>query len=112
MKSQSIGSVIFHQLLIPVAIALFMAFICQPLYLVDGTCNYTLLWLLIGIPFGIRKMVLWILPGKHDLGTTIGLLVLCVLIGGFIGIFVFLSRIVAGIISTAVLVYRNIIVKK
>ena len=65
MKSQSIGSVIFHQLLIPVAVALFMAFICQPLYLADGTCDYTLLWLLIGIPFGIRKMVLWILPGGH-----------------------------------------------
>ena len=44
---------------IPVSrrIAKATAFFCQPLYLAtDGSCDYVLMWILIGIPFGIQKM--------------------------------------------------------
>ena len=47
----------FKRLAVPIIIALLTAFFCQPLYLAtDGSCDYVLMWILIGIPFGIQKM--------------------------------------------------------
>ena len=43
------------------------------------------LWILVGIPFGIRKMQIWIVPRNRDVGSTIAMLVFQMLIGGIIG---------------------------
>lgn len=50
-----------------------------------GTCDYLKLWILVGIPFGIRKMQIWIVPRNRDVGSTIAMLVFQMLIGGMIG---------------------------
>lgn len=40
----------FKRLAVPIIIALLTAFFCQPLYLAtDGSCDYALMWILIGI---------------------------------------------------------------
>ena len=46
-----------QHVLIPATVAAAIAFFCQPVYLADGKCDFGLLALLIGIPFGIQKMV-------------------------------------------------------
>lgn len=52
----------------------------------DGTgCDYLKLWLIAGIPFGIRRMFLWIIPKRLDLGGTVGVIALNFLVGGLIG---------------------------
>ena len=52
----------------------------------DGTgCDYLKLWLLAGIPFGIHRMFLWIIPKGFDIGGTVGVVVLNFLVGGLIG---------------------------
>ena len=40
---------------------------------VDGAgCDYLKLWLLAGIPFGVRRMFLWVMPQGFDIGSTVG----------------------------------------
>ena len=52
----------------------------------DGTgCDYLKLWLLAGIPFGICRMFLWVIPKGFDIGGTIGVITLNFLVGGLIG---------------------------
>lgn len=43
------------------------------------------LWWFMGIPFGIHRMFFWIIPKGYDIGGTVGILFLNVLVGGVIG---------------------------
>ena len=45
----------------------------------DGATNYFYVWLCCGIPFGIRRMFVWLIPRGFDLSGTVG-----VVIGGVI----------------------------
>lgn len=52
----------------------------------DGAgCDYLKLWLLAGIPFGIRRMFLWIIPKGFDIGGTVGVIAFNFIVGGLIG---------------------------
>ena len=64
-----------------------LAYFFYPVYMADGTCNYLLACLLVGIPFGIRHMVLFLSPAGHSIGESIGILAADLLIGGMIGFF-------------------------
>ena len=59
--------------------------IFYPFCVEGGNCDYLKLWILVGIPFGIRKMQIWIVPRNRDVGSTIAMLVFQMLIGGMIG---------------------------
>ena len=59
--------------------------IFYPFCVEGGNCDYLKLWILVGIPFGIRKMQIWIAPRNRDVGSTIAMLVFQMLIGGIIG---------------------------
>ena len=50
------------EVLLPFLIALCLAAFFKPVYMVDGVCDYFLMWLCIGFPFGIRRMCLWLVP--------------------------------------------------
>ena len=51
----------------------------------NGVTDYRLVWIICGIPFGIRHMYVWIIPRRFDIGGTVGTLALCFIIGGLIG---------------------------
>lgn len=85
-----------QHILVPAIVAASIAFFCQPIYQADGTCDYRLLALLIGIPFGIQKMVVWFVPRGYGIGGTVAMLAFDILIGGLIGFFVFLYRMICG----------------
>ena len=40
---------------------------------------------LAGIPFGVHRMFVWVIPKSFDLGGTVGMLVFNLLVGGVIG---------------------------
>ena len=83
-----------QHILIPAIVAAAIAFFCQPVYLADGKCDFGLLALLIGIPFGIQKMVVWFVPRGYGIGGTVAMFVFDILVGELIGFFVFLYRII------------------
>lgn len=96
----------FKRLAVPIIIALLTAFFCQPLYLAtDGSCDYVLMWILIGIPFGIQKMFIWLVPSKCSIANATGIIVINILIGGMIGIFVFAFRIASGMLYMIAAMY-------
>lgn len=69
------------------AAILLLAALFKPLYLASGSCNYFLLCILIGIPFGAFRMVVLLNPSRLGIGESIGVIVLDLLIGGIIGFF-------------------------
>lgn len=99
----------FKRLAVPIIIALLTAFFCQPLYLAtDGSCDYVLMWILIGIPFGIQKMFIWLVPSKCSIANATGIIVINILIGSMIGIFVFAFRIASGMLYMIAAIVKTV----
>lgn len=73
------------QVLIPVLSAVFLVVLLRPLCVEGGECNYLKLWLLSGIPFGVTRMCLWVIPKGYDIGGSMGILFINLLVGGAIG---------------------------
>ncbi|EOS38926.1 hypothetical protein C808_02243 [Lachnospiraceae bacterium M18-1] len=71
--------------IVPVLTAMFLAALFRPLCMENGEYDYLKLWWFMGIPFGIHRMFLWVVPKGYDIGGSIGVLVINVLIGGVIG---------------------------
>lgn len=75
----------FRKVIAPVGAAAILAALFYPLCVENGQCDYLKLWIFMGIPFGVHKMFLWIIPKGFDIGGTVGLFVFNLLIGGVIG---------------------------
>ena len=61
-----------------------------------------LYWIMVGCPFGIHRMCLWLVPRKFGISGSIGILALNCIIGGLIGgivVVVKIVRIVAEFLS-------------
>lgn len=74
-----------RKVVVPVGAAVFLYALFYPLCVENGVCDYLKLWILAGIPFGVHRMFLWVLPKGFDIGGTIGVLAMNLLIGGMIG---------------------------
>lgn len=92
--------IFLKEVLLPLAVALFLAFLFKPVYMQDGTCDYFLMWLLVGCPFGIRRMSLWLVPRGYSLSGTVGIVALNLIVGGLIGGLALISGIFIGIVHT------------
>ena len=79
---------------VPVGGAVFLAALFYPLCVENGQCDYLKLWMFVGIPYGICRMFLWVIPKGFDIGGTVGVLALNLLIGGVIGGFVLTGQLV------------------
>lgn len=73
------------KVIVPVGAAGILAVLFSPLCVENGQCDYLKLWMFVGIPFGVHRMFLWIIPKGFDIGGTVGLFVFNLLIGGVIG---------------------------
>ena len=82
----------------PVLVIAVLFAVLRPFCIQDGKCNYFLLLLLMGIPFGIGKMCVWMVPKGFDLGGTLAVWTMNLLIGGLIGSIVLLAMIGQAII--------------
>ena len=82
--------------------------VLRPFCIQDGKCNYFLLLLLMGIPFGIGKMCVWMVPRGFDLGGMLAVWMMNFLIGGLIGSIVLLAMIGQAIIYLCVFLITGI----
>ena len=46
--------VFLKEVLLPIALAFCLASFLKPIYMPDGVCDYFLMWICVGLPFGIR----------------------------------------------------------
>ena len=92
--------------LITAAVLLF--FIFRSACMKDGSVDYFLLWLLCGLPFGIHRMFLWIIPGGRSFGGSIAVFALNFLIGAVIGGVVLVWRLLVAVWYVPLTAYRLI----
>ena len=71
----------------------------------DGQLDYVWLWILCGLPFGLHRMCLWIVPGGEG---GIALFALNFIIGGVIGGFILDWRLIVAVLYVPLTMYRLI----
>ena len=99
----------FIKSILPVAIALLLVCIFKSACMRDGTLDYVRLWILCGLPFGIHRIRLWVMPGGSSFGGGIAIFALSFILGGVIGGFVLVWRLVVAVWYVPLTAYRLII---
>ncbi len=90
----------FKEVLLPLAAAIILAALFRPVYMANGSCNFFLLWLLVGLPFGFHRMSLWLIPRNFGISGTVGVIALNAVIGGLIGGLALVIRLALGVLHT------------
>ena len=93
IRSEAIKAFFFKSVL-PVTMALILYCIFKSACMKNGEIDYVWLWILCGLPFGIWRLRLWIIPGGGSLGGGIALFVLNFILAGIIGGFVLAWRLI------------------
>ena len=106
-RGEAVRQFIFKSI-IPVTAAVLLFFIFRSACMKDGSVDYFLLWLLCGLPFGIHRMFLWIIPGGRSFGGSIAVFALNFLIGAVIGGIVLVWRLLVAVWYVPLTVYRLI----
>ena len=75
----------FRKTILPVASAALLYCIFRSACVKNGELDYLWLWTLCGLPFGIWRLRLWIIPGGGSLGGGIALFLLNFVFAGLIG---------------------------
>ena len=97
-----------NKTLLPVAATAMSFFIFRSACTKDGITDYFMLWLLCGLPFGIHRMFLWIIPGGRSFGGSIAVFALNILLGAVIGGIVLVWRLAVAVWYVPLTVYRII----
>ena len=107
-RSEAIKAFFFKSVL-PVIVALILYCIFKSACTKNGELDYVWLWILCGLPFGLHRMCLWIVPGGGSLGGGIALFALNFIIGGVIGGFILAWRLIVAVWYVPLTVYRLIV---
>lgn len=94
----------FVKSVLPVAAALLLYCIFKSACMKGGELDYVWLWILCGLPFGIHRMCVWIVPGGGA-----ALFALNFIIGGLIGGFVLVWRLLVAAWYVPLTIYRLIV---
>ena len=87
-------------------IALFLFLIFKSVFTKNGETEYFYVWLCCGIPFGIRRMFVWLVPHGYDLGGSVGIIAVNFIIGGLIGGVILPWRLVVALWYIPLTIYR------
>ena len=85
MEVERMISGILRKTVIPLGAVGLLLVAFYPVCTRNGQCDYFLLWILVGWPFGVGKMFIWLIPKNFELAGSLGVFALNVIIGGLIG---------------------------
>lgn len=71
--------------IIRVMLIVIWAWFMHYFYIVDGLVDIFRMWILIGFPFGIHRISLWLIPRNFDLGETVGVWAMNIIAGCVLG---------------------------
>lgn len=80
----TVGDVV-KKALAPLAAMAFWFWVVKTVMEVSGSTDLLLFLFLTGLPFGIHKMCILFIPKGMDIGGTVGMAALSVLVGGLLG---------------------------
>lgn len=99
----------FVKSVLPMAAALLLYCIFKSACMKGEQLDYVWLWILCGLPFGLHRMYLWIVPGGGSFGGVIALFALNFIISGVIGGFVLAWRLIVAVCYVPITAYRLIV---
>jgi hypothetical protein len=111
MTKKQITKEFFFKTVAPVLIAWFLFTMFKDLFTKNGVTDYFYIWIVCGIPFGIRRMHLWLIPRGLDIGGTAGVWALNFIVGGIIGGFVLVWRLACAVCYLFITIYRIVTYK-
>lgn len=97
--------------ILPVGVTLFIFFAFCNVDLFrhgDGSIDYLWMAVLCGIPWGIQRMRLWLIPHNYDIGGTVGIWALNIIVGGIIGSVVLIWKLLVAAWYIPLTIYRLI----
>lgn len=97
--SEKVSAVVF-KILIPILAISFMVLFCYPVCNKPEGFDYFLFWILVGFPFGIRRMCLWLIPRNYGIAGSLGVMALNCIVGGAIGGFVAIITLIKAMVTT------------
>ncbi|NCB92521.1 MAG: hypothetical protein EOM40_08095 [Clostridia bacterium] len=71
--------------ILPVALIAIWSWLVYTFCNMNGYTEAWQIWMGIGIPFGIHRMCLWIIPRNYDIGGGLGVLCINIIVGAVIG---------------------------
>ena len=86
---------VLFKIVIPLCALVLWAITCYPVCNKVEGFDYFLYWILVGCPYGIRKMCMFLVPKNLGIAGSMGILALNCIVGGLDGGIIDLARIIA-----------------
>ena len=85
---------VLFRIIIPMLILAVWIIMCYPVCAKADGFDYFLYWIMVGCPYGMRKMSMFLVPKNFGIAGSIGILALDCIIGGLIGGMIVIIRII------------------
>lgn len=86
---------VLFKIIIPMLILSVWMIICYPVCAKAEGFDYFLYWIMVGCPYGIRKICMFLVPKNFGVSGSIGIVALNCIIGGLIGGMIVIIRIIS-----------------
>ena len=106
MTRKEIAKDFFSKVVLPVFLAWFLYAMFKNVFVKDGVTDYFKIWIACGVPFGIWRLRVWLIPRGFDIGGTVGVWALNIIIGGLIGGVIIVWRLLVAAWYLILTVYR------
>lgn len=95
---------VLFDIVIPLSVMVLWMGICYPVCNKAEGFDYFLYWIMVGCPYGIRKMCMFLIPGNYGIAGSMGVLALNCIVGGLAGGFVLIVRVIKIFVEIFVMV--------
>lgn len=93
MEEVGMKRVLFN-IVIPLSVMVLWMITCYPVCNKTEGLDYFLYWIMVGCPYGIRKMCMFLIPRNFGIAGSMGVLALNCIVGGLIGGIVLIIRVI------------------
>ena len=93
MEEVGMKRVLFN-IVIPLSVMVLWMITCYPVCNKVEGFDYFLYWIMVGCPYGIRRMCMFLIPRNFGIAGSMGVLALNCIVGGLIGGIVLIIRVI------------------
>ena len=86
---------VLFKIIVPIALITVWMLTCYQVCNKTEGFDWFLYWIIVGCPFGIRRMCFWLIPKNFGISGSIGILALNCILGGLIGGIVLIAKIIS-----------------
>ena len=85
---------VLFNIVIPLSVMVLWMITCYPVCNKVEGFDYFLYWIMVGCPYGIRKMCMFLIPRNFGIAGSMGVIALNCIVGGLIGGIVLIIRVI------------------